>query len=243
MRRLCVLLHGYPNNSLIWKDQIPFFREHFEILNLSLPGSETGVVKQEELKLDRLTKDLAGKILEKGCEEIILMGHDIGAFVLPEVAAHLGDKVRAMVLLGGMDFRLFSKRLRTSDQKFRSWYVLFFQAPVIPKLLVQKFRNLLSQKLYRSLPELKDEAPHGFTPIGIYRELPNGIRLAEKNTLTPKLPVLMLFGKDDPYIGAPSQEEVNEFYERAQVKVLPGGHWFLRENPDLVNAEIKKFLL
>ncbi|MFL5786305.1 MAG: alpha/beta fold hydrolase [Bacteriovoracaceae bacterium] len=242
MRPLCVLLHGYPNNSTIWKEQLPLLEKRFDILNLSLPGSEDGKVNQEELKLERLVALYKEKILSAGNEKIILVGHDIGAFVLSEVSRALGEKVIARVYMGGMDFRLFSHRLKTSDQKFRSWYVALFQTPILPELIIPRMKKLLSLKLYRDTPELLAEAPHGFTPVGIYRELIAGIKRSrdEKGQISGR--TLFLFGDRDPYIGAPLSEDIGKYYESAELKVLSGGHWFMRETPHKTNILLEDFI-
>lgn len=242
MRQLCVLLHGYPNNSRIWKEQLPLLEKHFQILNLSLPGSETGIVSQEDLKVEHIIRSVSDKIRATGNDHVILIGHDIGSFVLSEVAQELDGKVKKQIWLGGMDFGLFARRLRTSDQKFRSWYVMLFQTPVLPEILIPKLKRLLAKKLYPDMPELLEEAPCGFAPIGIYRELTRGIFRA-KGRDKSSVPTLFLFGEDDSYISPPSQSEIQQHYKNASVKVLKGGHWFMREHPQEVNQLLEEFLI
>jgi pimeloyl-ACP methyl ester carboxylesterase len=242
MRPLCVLLHGYPNNSKIWKEQLPLLEKRFDVLNLSLPGSEDGKVTQAELNLERLINQYKEKILATGNDKIVLIGHDIGAFVLSEVSRELGERVIARVYMGGMDFRLFSHRLKTSDQKLRSWYVALFQTPILPELIVPRMKKLLSRKLYQKTPELLAEAPNGFSPVGIYRELIAGIKRGRKEKGQVSGRTLFLFGDQDPYIGAPLSEDIGKYYESAELKILSGGHWFLRETPHKTNILLEDFL-
>ncbi len=241
MRPLCVLLHGYPNNTLIWKEQLPVFKERFDILNLALPGSETGHVERDQLKLNRLVTTIVQEIESHGQRDIILVGHDIGAFVLSEVSKRFGPIVKAQIFLAGMDFPLFRERLRTSPQFLKSWYVLLFQIPKLPEKLVPAFKKKLSREIYKDSPDLSSEAPEGFTPVAIYRELKNGFRSIDEQEKF-KTPTLFLFGEDDRFILPPKKDQIAHYYESASVKVVPGGHWFMREHADTVNTTINEFL-
>ncbi|WPU64210.1 alpha/beta fold hydrolase [Peredibacter starrii] len=242
---LCVFLHGYPNNPLLWKEQIEKMQDQFTILNLALPGSTNGLVSQSELKLEKIVRNIVAEITAQNKDEIILIGHDVGSFILSEVSKHLSNKVKAQVFMAGMDFKLFRKRLLSSTQFFKSWYVFLLQIPGLSEAFVAKFRPLLSKNVYdmshiAENASLRTEAPFGFTPIGLYRELRTGMFLS-----TPKksqVPTLLLFGKDDKFIKAPNSQDIRPFYSEAEVKVLDGGHWFLRENPELVNQTIQNFL-
>ena len=241
MKPLCVLLHGYPNNTLVWKDQLPFLREKFEILNIALPGSETGHVESNQLKLNRIVTTIVQEIESHGQRDIILVGHDIGAFILSEVSKRFGPMIRAQIFLAGMDFPLFKERLRTSPQFLKSWYVLLFQVPVLPEKLIAAFKKKLSREIYKDSPDLSAEAPEGLTPVAIYRELKNGFRASDEQEKS-KTPTLFLFGEDDRFILPPKKEQIALYYEDASIKVIPGGHWFMRENADVVNSTINDFL-
>ena len=241
MKPLCVLLHGYPNNTLVWKDQLPMLKEKYQILNLALPGSETGHVERDQLKLNRLITTIVQEIDSHNAQEIILIGHDIGAFILSEVSRRFGPMVKAQIFLAGMDFPLFRERLRTSPQFLKSWYVLLFQMPLLPEKLVPTFRKRLSREIYKDSPDLSDEAPQGFTPVAIYRELKNGFRLSDEQKRS-ETPTLFLFGENDRFILTPKEDQIAEYYKEATVKVIPGGHWFMRENASSVNETINNFL-
>lgn len=241
MKPLCVLLHGYPNNTLVWKDQLPILKERFQILNLALPGSETGHVEKDQLKLNRLITAIVQEIESHNAQEIVLVGHDIGAFILSEVSKRFGPMIKAQIFLAGMDFGLFKERLRTSPQFLKSWYVLLFQVPSLPEKFVPVFKKKLSREIYKDSPDLSSEAPMGFTPVAIYRELKNGFRHSEMQEKS-KTPTLFLFGEDDRFILPPREKQIAEFYEAASVTVLPGGHWFMRENAETVNKTINDFL-
>jgi pimeloyl-ACP methyl ester carboxylesterase len=240
VKTLFVLLHGYPNNTEVWKDQLPAIQDKYDVMNLALPGSESGKVSREELRLDNLVRDIATKIEDNSHERVILMGHDIGAFVLSDVAKLLGDKVKAQIFLAGMDFGLFKKRLKSSLQFLKSWYVLFFQVPILPEKILPLMRGPLSRQVYKNSPDLFPEAPFGFSPVAIYRELKRG--LSKKAQKKSPIPTLFLFGENDRYILPPEKKDIQHFYEKAELDIVPGGHWFMRENPELVNQKISAFL-
>lgn len=242
---LCVFLHGYPNNPLLWNEQIAFMKDQFTILNLALPGSMNGEVSQNDLKLEKIIDGIVAEILAQGNDQIILIGHDIGSFILSEVSKRLSSKVKAQVFMAGMDFKLFRKRLLSSTQFFKSWYVFLLQIPGLSEAFVSKFQSELSNNVYdmshiAANSTLRSEAPFGFTPIGLYRELRKGMFLSSKTK--SEVPTLLLFGNDDKFIKAPKQQDTHHFYSQAEVKVIDGGHWFLREKPEIVNQTIQSFL-
>lgn len=242
MKPLCVLLHGYPNTPEVWKEQIPFLEKHFELLNLALPGSQTGALNPDDLKLKALVNLVAARVELQMNPEVILVGHDIGSFILSEVSCLLGKRVRAQVFLSGMDFRMFRRRLLSSAQGFKSWYVGLFQLPILPEFLVPKFQGTLSKFIYSGSTDLSQEAPFGFAPVAIYRELFSGIESASKRTEKSSTPTLFVFGDKDRFIGPPTESDIGNFFSDADLRVIPGGHWPQRENPGLVNGIIRDFL-
>lgn len=241
MKPLCVLLHGYPNGPAVWKDQLPLLEKNFNILNLALPGSVDGIANREDLRLSHLIEDLKEKILAEGNSEVILVGHDIGSFVLSEVAQSLGGSVKAQVFLSGMDFRLFSKRLKSSKQMFKSWYVLLFQVPFLPELTIPHFKKTMSKLIYKGSVDLSSESPNGLAPVQIYRELKAGIKKGNERRKKSRIPTLFLFGENDRFILPPEKQEIETFYQNASMELVPGGHWFMRENSDLVNTKLMDF--
>lgn len=70
-------------------------------------------------------------------KQCILICHDWGAIIGWKFVAQYKSMVQKYVMMGGPSRRLFRKLFMTTwDQFKRSWYMLFFQAPILPELLL-----------------------------------------------------------------------------------------------------------
>jgi len=132
-----VLLHGFPEFWYGW---------HETIVSLANAGYRVVVPDQRgynlsekpsavsDYRIDALARDVVGLIDAYDRETAAVAGHDWGAAVGWWLALHHADRVSEFVAVNVPHPTVFERALRTSwDQRLKSWYVLAFQLPKLPR--------------------------------------------------------------------------------------------------------------
>jgi pimeloyl-ACP methyl ester carboxylesterase len=80
-------------------------------------------------------------------------------------------------------------------------------------------------------------------PLNQYRAFVRDIPKVRTRVL-PRLqaPVLVIWGKEDPFLVAPRVSEWENAAADTTTRILPAGHWVHRERDEEVNRLIEKFL-
>src|SRR5439155_1095978 len=84
-------------------------------------------------RIDLLARDAAELIVALGHERADLVGHDWGAHIAWHVAMWDPRRVRRLAILNVPHPERMRRGLRTLRQLRKSWYMLFFQLPVLPE--------------------------------------------------------------------------------------------------------------
>ena len=135
-----VLLHGWPERATSWRKVTP-------VLNAA--GYRTFVPdrrgfaprarpkRRRDYTLPELTADVVALIDQIGTS-VHLVGHDWGSAVAWSVAGHHPEQVRTLTAVSVAHPAAFMKAMVRSGQLRKSWYMLTFQVPFLPELVVAK---------------------------------------------------------------------------------------------------------
>ena len=151
--------------------------------------------------------------------------------------------------------------MRTPRQLLRSWYVLFFQIPGLPELLLgarharaigDAFRNMAVDKSRfpdEVLQVYRDNAaaPGALTAmINYYRALVRGGGADRQRRLgypVIDMPTLMIWGEDDVALGKETTYGTDAYVRDLTLRYLPNvSHWVQQEAPEIVNAMLEAWL-
>lgn len=257
---LVILLHGFPEFSQGWKNQIPrLAAAGYRVWapdqrGYNLSDKPDGI---EAYTLDKLADDVIGLIDTAGQKQVFLIGHDWGASVAWYVAAKYPDRLKKLVILNVPHGAVMSKHLRTNRaQKRKSWYFYFFQIPWLPEFLL-RFNNwnMLAQTLKKS------SRPGTFTEsdLDLYRQAwsqPKATRsmlhwyraIIQKPPVSPgrsriTVPTLLIWGTKDKFLGREmAQPSINLCKDGRLVFIEEATHWVQHEEPERVNQLIGTFL-
>ena len=129
-----ILLHGFPDSSLIWRNQIPaLVQAGYRVIVPDLRGSgeSEAPTGRANYKLAILINDVIGLMDGLGIGKARLVGHDWGAILGWHVALAHPERVDRYVAMSVG--HPTSYRKGGIEQKVRSWYAYAFQIPVIPE--------------------------------------------------------------------------------------------------------------
>ncbi|MGD8605156.1 MAG: alpha/beta fold hydrolase, partial [Anaerolineales bacterium] len=136
---LVILLHGFPEFSYGWRQQIPYLASAGyrvwapDQRGYNLSDKPKGIAAYN---LDELAADVIGLIDASGRDQAFLVGHDWGAAVAWWVAAKYPDRLEKLVILNVPHGAVMQRNLRRNlSQMRKSWYMFFYQLPWLPEAL------------------------------------------------------------------------------------------------------------
>jgi pimeloyl-ACP methyl ester carboxylesterase len=245
--------HGFPDSPLTWRHQIDQFADKYRVIAPFVRGCEASAVAQD---LKRYGRDAVVldhlEILadaSQGDEPVICIGHDLGVVHAMALARRLGERLAGLIVINGVDLEMFARRLKDPGQVARSWYMGLMQIPVLPETLATVAPHL-SQWLVHRIGGAQDGsvASTDFDrrtvgPLNQYRAFAREKLFDRVNHPRLKVPTLVLWGRDDGALMAPSQSEWDLVAYQATIRILPGGHWLHRDRWQDINLFVSQFLV
>jgi pimeloyl-ACP methyl ester carboxylesterase len=263
-----VLLHGFPEMWWSWRYQIPVLVEAgFRVVAPDLRGySETEA--RGPYDLDTLRDDVVGLLdATEGAAPaapVAIVGHDWGGVLAWHLAHTRQERCSKLVVMNAphpavMRRAIFGGNFR---QIRRSWYIFFFQLPVLPERMftmrqgeavIRSLRGMAVDKTNFGREELEPFVQAIVKPgrasamIGWYRAafrsgLPGSRRVPRYGQIT--IPTLLFWGMEDTALGYDDVVPGTERYVPGLAirKVERCGHFIQQEAPREVNPRLVEFL-
>lgn len=256
---LVILLHGFPEFWYSWRHQISELAQNFKVVALDLRGYNDSDKPKDAnaYHIIELMKDVQGVIKGLGYDHCVLAGHDWGGAIAWNFAHRYPEMVRKLVVMNMPHPAVFGKALTSNPQQMlKSWYIPFFQLPLIPELLMQAedyraitstFSDGVSNKHAFSPKDIeifKDAAAKRGALSAMLNYYRSNSDLFQQNWETLETPTLMLWGVDDAVLGKELTFPTRNYVKQLQIKYLENcSHWTQQEQPELVNHYMKEFLL
>lgn len=248
-----VLLHGFPQRTSSWRLVTPLLHAAgYRTLALDQRGyCESARPRgRRAYRLSELVRDVTGLLDAAHLPDAHVVGHDWGAAVAWAVAGAHPDRVRSLTAVSVPHPAAFATAMATSDQLPRSWYIGFFQLPLLPELLLtspgpRAARALAAMGMtpemigrYRGEMVAAGAIPGG---LGWYRALPFA---SPRSATTPtRVPTTFVWSDGDPALGrggaVRTARHVHADYRFVQLAGV--SHWIPEERPaDLAEAIIAR---
>lgn len=260
-----LFLHGFPEFWYSWRHQLLGLCGQFRVVAPDLRGYGGTDKPGRGHDLSTLAGDIAALVAALGQERgqpdlaVTLVGHDWGGVIAWATAALHPQCVRRLAILNAPHPRaMLTIFLRHPRQLQRSWYIGLFQ---LPGLFEWQFRRAPHRTMARMLqaaagrkgvfPESEVQiyadalmAPGTLeSALGYYRAVRGFVRTAGLARQPVAMPVLTLWGRRDPALGAELVEAARRFAAGPyDVQWFDGaGHWLQQEAPEAVNAALHVF--
>lgn len=260
---LVVLLHGFPEFWYSWRHQIPALARHFKVVVPDLRGYNDSDKPSHGYDLDTLSADVRGLIRSLGYSKAHIIGHDWGGAIAWHLAHRFPQYLHKLAVLNAPHPQRFMQELVSNiDQLRRSWYLLAFQVPNVPEMLIRlslkDFVKRLFQgqairkgafttrdtEIYRAALEKPGVLSAALEHYRHFLSLPSWFRHWERAIAPIDVPTLVLWGEDDLFLSQTLLEGLEQWVTAPlKLKRIPQcGHWIQQEVPQTVNRELLQFL-
>jgi epoxide hydrolase 4 len=253
-----VLLHGFPEFWYGWHRQIELLAAAgFRVVvpdqrgyNLSSKPSSVA-----SYALTELVSDVIAIADQLGQQRIFLAGHDWGAAVAWSTALLHPQRIAKLAILNVPHPSVMRKFLNTRLRQFlRSWYIFFFQLPVLPEAVFSafNFRVGAGSLLRSSRPGTFSEddlaqyraawsQPGALTSmINWYRALFRHRTKFEDRTV--HVPTRILWGERDAFLLSEMAQESLRYCTDAELFTFADAtHWLQHEEPARVSQLLIDF--
>ncbi|HEY0607587.1 MAG TPA: alpha/beta hydrolase [Herpetosiphonaceae bacterium] len=261
---LLLLLHGFPEFWYSWRHQIPVLAEHFTVVAPDLRGYNDSdkPARISDYTTPLLVEDVVQLIRSFGYERAIVAGHDWGGVVAWSTALARPDVVEKLIVLNIPHPRLFTQHLLTNPrQRLRSWYILAFQVPWLPEMVLRANNYQAIEEAFRGMAVHKEvfsdeviaeykralDKPGALTgAINYYRastRLASGRFWLDVDPVA-KMPVMLIWGEQDTALGKELNQGLERYVPNLTKRFIPdASHWVQQDRPDLVNQCMLSFLV
>lgn len=161
---LVLCLHGFPDTAHSFSQlQAELAAKGYRVVAPFMRGYyPSGLAGDGDYSIPALGLDVLCLIEALGEEQAIVIGHDWGAFAAYSAAVQEPARISHMV---AMSVPPMYDAAAPLIQLKKSWYVLFFQLPLLPEMRVPKSDFAFIERLYRSWSPGWDTADYDLGPV------------------------------------------------------------------------------
>jgi pimeloyl-ACP methyl ester carboxylesterase len=258
---LILLLHGFPEFWYSWRHQIPPLADAgYHVLAPDLRGYNLSDKPRGvgAYRMQALLGDVLGLIAQSGQKQVAIAGHDWGGVIAWHLAMHHPHVIRSLIILNAPHPAAYWRELRSSEQLFKSWYILFFQVPGLPEWMLSAGDfNWLARMLRRQPVHAEAFGPEDVrryklalarpgaltAALNYYRALRYSAHRSAKDDAPIPVPVLLLWGERDRYLSSRLTEQLSAWVPNLNIVRFPDvSHWIQNDAPQRVNRLMIDFL-
>jgi pimeloyl-ACP methyl ester carboxylesterase len=249
-----VLLHGYAEDSRMWKPLAVALAPRFTVIVPDLPGIGNSSIPASGLDMVTSAHRIRDAVNALGCGEVRVVGHDIGLMVAYAYAATFRTEVNRLVLMDA-----FLPGVAGWEPIYNSpgtWHFRFYGPTPLAlvegreRIYFEHFWNDFAADRTRSIPEKERQEyaaayarpgrmAAGFGYFASFPRTAAAFSDLAKTRLT--IPVLSVGGEKS--LGIALGDQARLVAENATVLVVKSaGHWLMEEQPKETMAALTAFL-
>lgn len=240
-----LLLHGFPERASCWRLVAPLLHEEgYRTIAVDQRGYAPGARprRRRDYRVSLLAADAVAVIDavvgERGSVHVV--GHDWGAIVAWALGQHHADRVRTLTAVSVPHPGAFLASMVRSSQLLKSWYMLAFQLPVLPELLLGRIRSAADSQL-ASAGMTREDVERVRTEILDYGALPGALGWYRALPLNPPglmrarvgVPTTLVWSDEDIALGRWGAEHTVRWVDGPYrfVELRGVSHWIPTQAP------------
>jgi pimeloyl-ACP methyl ester carboxylesterase len=238
-----VLLHGFPFNRTLWREQVATLRERYRVITPDLRGHGETTATRDPATMEEMAGDIAALLDELGIARVVLGGLSMGGYVALAFTRLFPERVRALILADTRpqadtdEARL--AREETATRALDEGMHTVADA-MLPKLLAPSTQAERPEIVARVREMIMHTVPQGAASalrgMAVRRDQTEFLR--EINC-----PTLILVGSLDQITPPTDAELMNQEIHGSRLEVIAGaGHVSNVERPAEFNRALENFL-
>lgn len=258
---LVLLLHGFPDFWYGFRRQMAYLAGRgFRVMAPDQRGygESDKPSSVAAYRIEELTADVVGLIDAAGRDKARVVGHDWGGGVAWNLAVRHPERVEKVAVLNAPHPIVMLDTLRNPVQLRKSWYMFFFQLPVLPEKMLT-FRG--GRRMFDLIAG--DAAPGAFTEadfpayseawcrpgaatgmVSWYRAALRGHRtLPRREDVRVRVPALLVWGTGEKHLVPSMAPDSIALCDEGRLEWVEGAsHWVKDDAPERVNELLGGFL-
>lgn len=236
-----VLLHGFTQDSRVWRPQLESLSAHFTLIAWDAPGAGQSPDPPETFGISDWAHSLAGLLDACGVQQAHILGLSWGGLLAQEFYRRHAERVLSLVLAdtyagwkGSLPEPIPQERLAACLQD-----ALLPPSDFVPRYLPGMFSEFPSQEIQERLAVIMAD----FHPLG-FRLMATALAQADTRDLLPtiRVPTLLIWGDADQRSPMRVAYQMRDAMPTARLAVISGaGHVSNFEAPMQFNAEVLAF--
>lgn len=229
-----VFIHGSGDSARIWRLQLEQLHNDRQVYAIDLPGHGE---RPDTLPVEATVLDYARAVRgiiqdELHLDRAIIAGHSLGGAIALAMALEYASELEGLILIGtGARLRVHPSLLEAARERPEEARRQLGEMAVTPAHVSTILQTIIHEQV-----------PPG--PHILYRDLAACdvfdvmARLGEIS-----LPTLIICGADDRLTPVKYSQFLHEHVPGSTLRIIPGaGHYVMREQPEVVNLAIQKWL-
>ncbi|MEU5880739.1 SDR family oxidoreductase [Spirillospora sp. NPDC047279] len=256
-RPTVLLMHGYPDTHAVWDEVADRLAARYHVVRYDVrgAGASSRPFGRKHYTFERLMSDMRAVLdATSPGRPVHLVGHDWGSIQSWEAACTMPERFASFTSMSGpcldhvghwMRGRLTRPTPRNlkhaAGQGVRSWYIYFFQTPVLPEVL---WRAGLTAPFTRALEVGEGVKPReGHPARTLARDGAAGVALYRANMLQrlrrPRerrtdVPTQVIVPTRDLFVSPHLVGGLREHVPHLSLRTVAAGHWVPRSHPGVI---------
>lgn len=238
-----VLLHGFTQDSRVWKSQIESLSKYFTIIAWDAPGAGLSADPPDDFNLSDWAECLAKLLDSTGVQKAHILGLSWGGILAQKFYQRHSTRVLSLILAD--TYAGWTGSLSDSIAKTRLENCIHdSQLPpdeFVPKYLPGMFSDSPNQETKEALSKIMfDTHPKGF------RLMATASAFADTRTFLPsiRVPTLLIWGESDKRSPVNVSHQMYNAIKGAKLEIIAGaGHVSNMERPEQFNKIVNEFCL
>jgi len=236
-----VLLHGFTQDSRVWRPQLESLSDQFTLIAWDAPGAGQSPDPPETFGMSDWARSLAGLLDACGVQQAHILGLSWGGLLAQEFTRHYAERVLSLVLAdtyagwkGSLPEPIPQERLAACLQD-ASLPASDFVRKYLPGMFSESPSHEIQEQLARIMAD--------FHPLG-FRLMATALAHADTRDLLPhiRVPTLLVWGDADQRAPLSVAYQLRDALPTARLAVIPrAGHVSNLEAPTQFNAAVRAF--
>ncbi|HUQ65438.1 MAG TPA: alpha/beta hydrolase, partial [Flavitalea sp.] len=239
--QVLVLLHGFTQDSRVWKQQLQALSENFTVIAWDAPGAGQSADPSENFDINNWVESLAGFLNSIGVKHAHILGLSWGGLLAQEFYHHYPDNVLSLILAD--TYAGWTGSLSDSIAKIRLSACIHDSSLPPSEFVLKYLSGMFSDSPPQSVKEELANIMSDFHPLG-FRLMATALAIADTRSLLPsiKTPTLLIWGDSDKRSPINVAYQLHDAIPNSKLEIISGaGHVSNMEKPVQFNSIVKDF--